>query len=562
MITSSPQRIKEYTDRNWWGNRTLHDLLQEQVEANPELLAVADQPNRDELTGDAACRLTFRELDNASTALACQLMDAGISADDTVIVQLPNIAELVVCYMACSKIGAIISPIPVQYGRHELSHISSVISPQAIITIGYFRDLLLAKNAQLCLDNHVKVLTFGGKLTINSASNEACQSQLRRYQQTHPADANHIITICWTSGTTGTPKGVPRSHNMWIATAKCCAEAGNYRNGDRFLNVFPLVNMASIGGFLFPAFMTGCSIILHHPMDPGLYLTQLQNEKITFTLAPPLLLNQLAKSPEMWGQFDFSHLRSIGSGSAPLAPWMIDTFSQNYGLDVINFYGSNEGISLFCTPMHTPDSEVRATMFPRLGCGIDHFDSYANKALISKVIDTGTGEVITRSGQIGELLFAGATVFDGYLCTDNTALFRDDGYFHTGDLVEICGEPPWFYRVAGRCKDIINRAGMKISPAEIDILLEGLPGSAEAAVCKYQDDELGEKICACIVMEPDIEIMSLTGLTDYLSALGVAKFKLPERIEFFDSLPRNPLAKVQRFALEDSVSQRQQENLS
>ena len=116
--------------------------------------------------------------------------------------------------------------------------------------------------------------------------------------------------------------------------------------------------------------------------------------------------------------------------------------------------------------------------------------------------------------------------------------------------------------MAGRCKDIINRAGMKISPAEIDILLEGLPGSVEAAVCKYQDDELGEKICACIVMEPDIEIMSLTGLTDYLSALGVAKFKLPERIEFFDSLPRNPLAKVQRFALEDNVSQRQQENLS
>jgi len=199
-------------------------------------------------------------------------------------------------------------------------------------------------------------------------------------------------------------------------------------------------------------------------------------------------------------------------------------------------------------------------MFPRLGCNIDHFDSHANKALLSKVVDTDTGEVIKQSGQVGELLFAGATMFDGYLCTDNTELFRDDGYFHTGDLVEICGEPPWFYRVAGRCKDIINRAGMKISPTEIDILLEGLSGSAEAAVCKYQDDEVGERICACIVMDPNAEMISLTSLSDYLSKLGIAKFKLPERIEFFDSLPRNPLAKVQRFILEDSVSQRQQEN--
>ena len=159
------------------------------------------------------------------------------------IVQLPNIAELVVCYMACSKIGAIISPIPVQYGRHELSHISSVISPKAMITIDSFRDLPLAKNAQEYLDDRIALLAFGKDLQVNSSPDETYQLQLSRYQQFHPTDANHIITICWTSGTTGTPKGVPRSHNMWIATARCCAEAGNYQAGDRFLNVFPLVNI-------------------------------------------------------------------------------------------------------------------------------------------------------------------------------------------------------------------------------------------------------------------------------------------------------------------------------
>ena len=559
MITSPKQRISDYRERGWWGDDTLHGLLASNAKQYPDTLAVADQPNRSDLTGDEPCRLSFTELDAASDQLACQLLDRGISTGDRVIVQLPNIVELVVCYMAFSKIGAIISPVPVQYGSHELQHISATISPVAIVTLNRFGALELAKTAESITNGSVQLLVFGTDLNITSTLDPEKCLQVRSHQDRYPTGADHILTISWTSGTTGTPKGVPRSHNMWVATARCCAEAGNYKQGDRFLNIFPLVNMASIGGFLYPALLLGCSIILHHPLDPGLYLTQLQNEKITFTIAPPMLLNQLAKSQDMWNQFDFSHLRSIGSGSAPLAPWMIETFRQQYGLEVINFYGSNEGISLFCTPMHTVDSEVRATMFPRLGCGITRFDSYANRAILSKVVDTETGEMITESGHVGELLFAGATVFDGYLGTDNDELFSDDDYFHTGDLVELCGDPPAFYRIAGRCKDIINRGGMKISPAEIDILLEGLPGASEVAVCAYQDDVQGEKVCACLVVEPDTDRPSLDDVIDYLLKQGLAKFKLPERIEFLDNLPRNPLGKVQRFILEDTISQRDQE---
>lgn len=554
MITSTKQKISDYRERGWWGDDTLHGLLASNAKQYPDTLAVADQPNRLDLTGDEPCRLSFTELDVASDQLACQLLDRGISTGDRVIVQLPNIVELVVCYMAFSKIGAIISPVPVQYGSHELQHISATISPVAIVTLNRFGALELAKTAESITNGSVQLLVFGTDLNITSTLDPEKCLQVRSHQDRYPTGADHILTISWTSGTTGTPKGVPRSHNMWVATARCCAEAGNYKQGDRFLNIFPLVNMASIGGFLYPALLLGCSIILHHPLDPGLYLTQLQNEKITFTIAPPMLLNQLAKSQDMWNQFDFSHLRSIGSGSAPLAPWMIETFRQQYGLEVINFYGSNEGISLFCTPMHTADSEVRATMFPRLGCGITRFDSYANRAILSKVVDTETGEMITESGHVGELLFAGATVFDGYLGTDNDELFSDDDYFHTGDLVELCGDPPAFYRIAGRCKDIINRGGMKISPAEIDILLEGLPGASEVAVCAYQDDVQGEKVCACLVVEPDTDRPSLDDVIDYLLKQGLAKFKLPERIEFLDNLPRNPLGKVQRFILEDTIS--------
>ena len=559
MITSSVQRIADYRERGWWGDLTLHGMLRQHAQSNPDLLAVADQPNRQALTGDDPVRLSFSELNHASDNLASQLLKAGIKSGDAILVQLPNIAELVMAYLAASKIGVIISPAAVQYGAHELQHICATINPVAILTIEQFNGLPLAASARQYLPESVGVLIFGEDITVDSSSYAEVQQQLAEHEKHYPTGADDILTICWTSGTTGTPKGVPRSHNMWFATSRCCMEAADYRLGDRFLNIFPMVNMGSVGAFLYPSMLVGCSIILHHPLDPALFLAQLQDEQITFTVAPPAVLNQLAKNEAMWNQFNFSQLRSIGSGSAPLAPWMIETFAEKYGKDVLNFYGSNEGISLFCTPQHGSDATQRATMFPRVGAGIDSWDSEVNSMVFSKVVDVETGEEITETGRVGELLFDGATVFDGYLGTDNSEVFTDDGFFRTGDLVELCGEPPNFYQIAGRCKDIINRGGMKISPMEIDILLEGLPNSVEAAVCAYKDERLGEKICACVVSSPEAQAPTLEQIVQHLSDRGIAKFKLPERLEIFAALPRNPLGKVQRFLLEDQVSQRIEE---
>jgi acyl-CoA synthetase (AMP-forming)/AMP-acid ligase II len=555
MRTTPKERIDDYTNRGWWGSDTLHSKLAEAAKACGDMLAVADQPNRQELTGDEPKRLTFAELDVASTNLAHELNRHGLGKDDRLVVQLPNVAELFVLYMAASKLGVIVSPAPVQYGPHELAKIAATLEPKAVVTMGSFGGQPLPASAEGVFDDTVRVLRVGdgADLFIETAESSAAIEWLAEYSQSNPVDANDVVTVCWTSGTTGTPKGVPRSHNMWFATARGSIEAGGYREGDRLLNPFPLVNMAALGGFVFPSVLARSSVILHHPLDPGVYLAQLQNEKITFTIAPPPLLNQLAKSADMWNQFDFSSLRSVGSGSAPLAPWMIRTFSESYGVDVINFYGSNEGIGLICTPEHTADPEERATSFPAYGADAADFAGYAASVTRTRVADPSTGELISEPGVPGELLIDGAMLFDGYLDADNTDVFTTDGYFRTGDLVEIVGDPPKFYRIAGRCKDIINRGGMKISPAEIDVLLEGFPGVAEAAVCSYPDERLGERICACFVMEPGTDEISVDDVAAFLTEKGLAKFKLPERVEFLDALPRNPLGKVQRFLLQEQV---------
>jgi acyl-CoA synthetase (AMP-forming)/AMP-acid ligase II len=543
MITSSEQRIKTLTGTGGWGQDTLHSLLAGHATSRSGQIAVKDQPNREELTGDPQLTLSWAELELASEALAAGLQQRGIKAGDRLIVQLPNVAELLVTYYAVSKIGAVISPVPVQYGRHELQLVASALDAAALITLKRFRDTELAAAAREALPG-TRVLVFHDDLPVEPGGSSArCE---------RPADdANRVLSICWTSGTTGTPKGVPRSHNMWLATARCSIEAGSYTGDDVLLNPFPLVNMAALGGFLFPAALLGSSIVLHHPLDPPLFLQQIQDEKVTFTIAPPALLNQLAKSPQLWGQFDFSRLRCIGSGSAPLAPWMIETFSRDFGKEVVNFYGSNEGISLFATPDTAPEPEVRATMFARPPAGA---------AIATKVVDPDSGRELGNEGERGELVISGATVFDGYLGQDDSSVFTTDGYFRTGDLVEICGKTGSHYRIVGRCKDIINRGGMKISPAELDVALEQHPAVLEAAVCAYPDERLGEKICACVVARPDQDLPTLASLQDYLLANGFARFKLPERVEIFSQLPRNALGKVQRFILQDTVTARSEEH--
>jgi acyl-CoA synthetase (AMP-forming)/AMP-acid ligase II len=562
MITTPSERIEEYTRQGWWDDTTLHALLWRNSAAHPDRLAVADQPNREALTGHAPLRLNYAQLRSASTNLACRLLDRGVGQGDALLVQLPNVSELFVLYFAASAIGAIVSPLAVQYGRHEIAKAADVLSPAAMITIDRVNEAPLADNARAAMPADVPVLVFGANaagqadgLEIEPDHDAENEARLSQYQAEHPPNANATLTICWTSGTTGTPKGVPRSHNMWFAIGRNSAEAAAISDGDRMLNPFPLVNMGALGGFVFPGMLHACSVVLHQPFDPPVFLQQLQQEKINFTIAPPAVLNHLAKAEELWNQFDFSALRSIGSGSAPLSPWMIQTFGEKYGKEIVNFYGSNEGISLYATPDTAPDPETRASMFPRLGCENMPWKGVAHRMVGTRVVVPDSEEDITEPGVPGELLFAGPTIFDGYLGTPNEGVFTSDGWFRTGDLVEICGEPPNFYRIVGRCKDIINRGGMKISPAEIDILLEGYPGIQEGAVCAYSDERLGEKVCACVVPLPDGEPPELERINAFLLEKGLAKFKLPERLMALESLPRNPMNKVMRSELEQMVKE-------
>ena len=554
MRTTTEQRIEEFTRHGWWGERTLTSLFDDAVSSSPDHLALVDQFNRREFSDGDAVRLSFKETSDAVDVLAATLHGHGIRQEDIVVIQLPNIAELPIIYLALARLGAIVSPVPVQYGKFELSKAQELLEPKAFVTTSNFKEQNLALDNGDAFSKEVLIFCFGDEppdnaIALSTAMTQDDDSAYRSYVEQIEIDANDIFTICWTSGTTGQPKGVPRSHNHWLASATAANDVGGMRDGEAVLNPFPLVNMAAIAGFLYPWLMRNSTLVLHHPLDLPVFLQQIQDEKIAYTLAPPAVLSMLLKKQELLDSIDLSSLRSIGSGSAPLSEWMVAEFQDQFGISILNVFGSNEGACLCSGIDDLPDPGDRARYFPRFGVEGFEWSNRVSERIRTRLIDLQSGDEVTDPGHQGELEIWGASVFDGYYKSPqaNKEVFTDDVYFKTGDVFEIAGDgdKAKFYKFVGRCKDIIVRGGVNISPDEIDNILAGHPAVAEVAVVGYDDEVMGERVGAVVVSKPG-ECVTLDDLTGFLRGQGLAVFKLPEQLRLVEALPHNATGKVLR----------------
>jgi acyl-CoA synthetase (AMP-forming)/AMP-acid ligase II len=556
MILSPERQVQEYTARGWWGERTLIDLFLETVAQRAEALAVVDPPNRAALTPGEPLRLTYAEVKTATDRLAQALLEAGVGNDDIVMVQLPNIVELVVAYLACARIGAILSPLPVQFRTHELRHVIGLTEPKVFITTGSFGDhdyvqMVQGLRPEFPSLNHIIALgddlPAGVQSLADILKTEIDTSRVDAYAAEYPSSANDVITICWTSGTVAEPKGVPRSHNLWIAIAYATVDAAGLEDGDALLNPFPLVNMSGIGGMLVPWLLTRGKLAMHHPLDLPVFLAQMGGEQIAYTVAPPVLLNLLLLRPGLLENADLSHIRNIGSGSSPLSPWMVTRWQEEHDIPILNFFGANEGTALVSDPVDIPDPAERALYFPRLGVPGFTWSNRVADMIETKLLDPETREVITEPDVPGELAIRGATVFSGYWKRPNLTeeSFDDEGYFLTGDLFAIAGEGGDRYRFVGRLKDLIIRGGMNIAPEEIEYLLADHPQITDVAIVGVPDGrKLGEEVVTAVVVPKEGEEVTLGELVAFLKAKDIAAYKLPRKLVSVQSLPRNAVGKV------------------
>ena len=567
MIVIPKDRIREMKSKGWWGDQTLDDLFRKHVAAHPDSEALVDPLNAADVVGGQPDRLNWRETAHAVDRLAAVLVEHGITKDKVVVIQLPNIAELSIAYLACLRLGVIASPAPVQYRESELAYIIDKTDAVAAITadrIGKQRhgEMIVALKDRCPSLKTVFVLGETcprGALDLEPLMDGVTGKQHRAAQKAARdarVTADDIVTICWTSGTEAQPKGVPRSHNEWIIMGAGVIDAADLEPGARLLNPFPMVNMAGISTAFVGWLLLGAVLVQHQPFDLPILLRQIREEKIDYTVAPPAVLNLLLQNEALLEGIDFKRLKSIGSGSAPLSEWMVRTFHEKHGVQIVNYFGSNEGASFVSAMKDLPVAADRAGLFPRLAEGFQ-WNAVLHDRIFTRLVDPDTEQEITEPGKPGELRVKGATLFSGYWRAPdlNARAFDTDGWFRTGDLFELAGDRLQYLKFVGRLKDIVIRGGMNISSEEIENHLGAHPAVAEAAVVGAPDSNLGERLAAFVVYRPG-QTASLEEINRFLTVeRQVAVYKQIERLETLDALPRNPVGKVLKRDLRAAFNQ-------
>lgn len=545
------EKVREYLERGWWQPDTLTELFQRRVDAAPDAPAISDPANLAALTRAEPQTMSWRELDEYSGGLAAALYRNGIRQGDTVAILLPNSIALTATYFALWRLGAVATPMPASYRRHELSGIVTAAEATAIVTTGELSGRELAREALAVAGNEGTVFAFGpgvpdDAVPLDDSVSAADRERLRTYVRGLTVSVNDRVTICWTSGTEAAPKGIPRCHGDWVAMGWGVQDGLHITPESVLLNPFPMVNMAGFAASFLPWLLVGGHLVQHQPLDLPVFLAQIARHRVTHTSMPPALLTMLLHNEALRASVELSSLRRVGSGGAPLPPSVVRGWQEELGIEVLNFFGSNEGVCLLGAPIDFPDPVIRAQYLPRYGAPGVRWSTRLAESTRVKLVDVGTGVTVTEVGGTGELRLAGPAVFGGYLPgTATSEPFDEEGFLCSGDVFELCGVDGRYLRFVDRIKEIIIRGGMNIAPAEIEGLLADHPGVADVAVVGYPDSVLGEKCCAFVVPAPG-QAVTLADLIEHLRAREVASFKLPERLEIVETLPRNPVGKLLR----------------
>jgi acyl-CoA synthetase (AMP-forming)/AMP-acid ligase II len=552
MILASQENIREWTEKGVWGKKTLIDYFKEHVAKMPDALCLVDPFNKEALVGLKPERLTYRELDRAVDATAEAFIARGIKKDDIIMVQLPNCWELAMLYLAITRAGALISPLPMQWRQSELEFIAKITEARAIITIeefGGFKHKEMVKNIQTKFPSIKDIITL---LEIREMTKWNVTGKLDKIF----IDANDAFTLCWSSGTEAEPKGCPLSHNNWIFQSLVCYETAPIKPGDNLITAGPLVNMASVGTVYIEWLVGGGKLALHHPFDGPTFIMQLMMEEINYTLLVPAIVNALLKHPKV-DLFDLSKVRAITIGAAPPSLWSVQDMKKRWGIDFANIWGQNEGTANVAGPFDIPDLEMRLDHFPHYGKpGSKWLNvSALRKNIQMKLLDPVTKKEITEVGGVGELWYKGPNVIPGYFKRPDITkkTFDDKGFFNTGDLFQIKdNDCVGFF---DRTKDIIIRGGFNISAQEVENMLLGHPKVLDVAAVAMADEVLGEKVCVYVVPRGE-EKLELEEIKAFMKEKGIAVYKIPERLEIINAIPRNPVGKILKKVLREDIKKK------
>ncbi|MCP4471489.1 MAG: AMP-binding protein [Gammaproteobacteria bacterium] len=527
---------EHYRKSGYWSDRLLTDYLQQAVEHSPHKLAVKD---------GRFGSLTYQDLATQSWRLAAALQSFGITKGDKFVVALPNWQQVPVFVLALGYLGAVGVHLPITGGEHEFTGVLTVSGAKGIVVPDTLRDknfvALIDRAAKNCPQLDLRVVVGSeqwhpGWLTFDELLAHGPVEPTRPKAQLNADDLNCLL---FTSGSSGIPKGVMHSSNSIGALNTTTAPIYDLGAEDIIFMGAPLGFSAGYAHGLRLAIYLGASLILQDAWDADQALETMVREKATFTMATPTLLDDLLNCKRFSDLGARLSLRVILCGGAYVPSSLLRQAHEKLPQTLTSvIWGMTEGIGTGCRP-GTPLNQVASTDGqPFLGTEL-------------KVLGQDDEEL--AAGQEGDLVMRGPQQCLGYFKNPqlNQESFLQDKWFRTGDLAVI--DSQGYVKITGRRKELIIRGGANISPLEIEQALIGEPGIGQLAVIGIPDERLGERICACLVANPDGKTPDLSELTAITRDKGLAKNKWPERLQIIDALPVTAAGKLRRPVLRQQI---------
>ncbi|MDR6351933.1 (2,3-dihydroxybenzoyl)adenylate synthase [Pantoea sp. SORGH_AS_0659] len=520
-----------YREKGHWLDVPMTDILARHQ--HNDAIAVID--------GDR--QISYREMDVLSSNLAAALQRRGLQNGDTALVQLGNVADFYVTVFALFKLGVASVFALFSHQRTELSAYAAQIEPKLLIadrTHTLFADDSFINALCAAQPSLQQVILRNDNQPENTL--EALMAEAAGDYLATPTAADEVAFFQLSGGSTGTPKLIPRTHNDYYYSIRASDEICQVTADTRYLIALPAPHnfaMSSPGSL--GVFYAGGQVILAADPSATLCFPLIEKHQITDTgLVPPAVSLWLQAIQEWGSNKQLASLQRIQVGGAKLGETLAARIQREIGCQLQQVFGMAEGLVNY-TRFGDDENIILTTQ----GRPISEDDEVWVADEHGNALPTGT---------IGRLMTRGPYTFRGYYKSPehNAASFDANGFYCSGDLIEI--DAQGYITVQGREKDQINRGGEKIAAEEIENLLQRHPDVIHAALVSMNDELMGEKSCAFIVASQPIKAVALRR---HLRELGVAEFKLPDRITCVDALPLTPVGKVDKKRLRQQLADQQ-----
>jgi acyl-CoA synthetase (AMP-forming)/AMP-acid ligase II len=491
----------------------------------------------DGLKGDV---ITHGQLAAYVDRVAANLHARGLRKGDVVAVFCPNTPWYPVVFHGIAAAGCVMSPINSLYTPHEIAFQLKDSGAKILITISLFLDRAKEATEQSPVDEIVVLDGAEGHANLFDLLGADAPSV-----SVDIDPANDLVTLPYSSGTTGLPKGVMLTHRNLVANVAQTRPLIDLQAGEKIIAVLPFFHIYGLTVLMNQGLQWGATVVTLPRFELEDFLRTIQDYKITRAFVAPPILVAFAKHPII-DQYDLSSLRSILSGAAPLDEDLAKAVEQRLrkgadtGVTVAQGYGMTELSPVSHTTPdegnEPPGSEGRTVPKGSVGYAIPNTEC--------RLVDPGTGEDAAE-GERGELWIRGPQVMKGYLNNEKATseTVDSDGWLHTGDVAIV--DDHGIYTVVDRVKELIKYKGYQVAPAELEAVLLSHPEIADAAVIGVPEKESGEELPKAFVVRAPGSELTEDAVKAYM-AEKVAPHKKIRFVEFIDTVPKSAAGKILR----------------